>query len=253
VPDHAPLARVRLLLCAWHEAGCLVLEHARAREDVTDLAVLTHPPAPGVPDVAERARRLGVWCSLEDVNAERLPFRPDVVALVWYRNLVRAPFLASVGGRVFNAHPSLLPRHRGCSSVPWAILEGDERTGVTFHYVDTGIDTGPILLQAPLDLRPGETQSTLYPRLMALAASRWPDAFERVKAGEPGVPQSGAGCYHRRGPPEGGAIGEGWPDEKVERFLRAMTYPPLPGATFRGVPVATLEEYRRVLGGRRPR
>ena len=250
----APLGRVRLLLCAYHEAGCLVLEHARNRSEVADLAVLTHPPAPGVPDVAERARRHGVWCSLEDVNRATLPFRPDVVALVYYRNLVRRPFLDAVGGRVFNAHPSLLPRHRGCSSVPWAILEGDAETGVTFHYVDAGIDTGPVVLQARLPIGPGETQATLYPRLMALVGSRWPEAFERVKAGDPGVPQPAGGCYHRRGPPEGGAIGEGWPEDRVERFLRAMTYPPLPGATFRGRPVGSLEEYRRLRdGGAAPR
>jgi methionyl-tRNA formyltransferase len=130
--------------------------------------------------------------------------------------------------------------------VPWALIEGDTETGVTAHYIDPGVDTGRILARRRTPIGPDDTQATLSARCLDLAVELWPEALERVVAGDPGEPQADGGCSHRRGPPHGGQIDEDWPEELVERFIRAMTLPPLPYAGYRGVPVRSLAQYRRL-------
>jgi methionyl-tRNA formyltransferase len=140
-------------------------------------------------------------------------------------------------------HPSLLPRHRGCSSVPWAIIEGDEETGVTHHYIDQGVDTGRILSQVRTPIYARETQADLYERLMRIGAASWPQALEEVLKGAPGMVQEGESCYHKRGAPFSGQIDDAWPIDQIERFIRAMTYPPYPFATYHGREIHNLAEY----------
>lgn len=237
----------KLLLGAYHAVGIDVLKHVLDRQDVADVAVLTHEAAlPGTPDLLDTAHAAGVWASTEHMNEARLPFEPDVISLVYYRHLVAPSVIDRVEGRIFNLHPSLLPRHRGASSVPWAIIEGDDLTGITYHYVDAGMDTGDILLQLTTPIQQGDTQTSLYGRLMRLGAAAWPSAFELVRLGAAGVPQEGEGCSHRRGAPHEGEIDPNWDREMVERFIRAMTYPPLPPATLHGQPVRALEDYDRL-------
>jgi methionyl-tRNA formyltransferase len=234
---------MRIVLCAYHAIGIDVLEHVLQRRDVDEVAVFTHEATPGIPDVAARARAAGLVVSTQRLTPDRIPFAPDVIASVYYRNLIRQDVIDAVEGRIFNVHPSLLPRHRGCSSVPWSIIEGDSVTGVTFHYIDAGIDTGRILLQATTPIAPDETQATLYRRLMEIGARFWPAALDLVKSGFEGVVQDDGGCYHPRGAPNGGEIDSAWPIDHVERFIRAMVLPPLPYATYRGKYVRSLDEY----------
>ncbi len=59
-------------------------------------------------------------------------------------------------------HPSLLPRHRGASAINWAVIMGDSKTGLTIFWPDGGIDTGPILLQKEIDIKPDDTTGSLY-------------------------------------------------------------------------------------------
>jgi len=233
----------KVILCGYHWTGCEVLKHLVQRADVSDIAVYTHEPQRGVPDIREIAAEYGVWCTETPINEVQAPFGPDVIASVYYRLVIKRHVIDTVGGRIFNMHPSLLPRHRGCSSVPWSILEGDSVTGVTFHYIDEGIDTGNILLQTAIQIEDHETQASLFEKCMRNGVAFWPAAFELVKAGFSGVPQQGISCLHKRGVPFAGIIQPDWPLDTVERFIRAMFFPPYPCATFRGQPVATIEQF----------
>ncbi len=249
----APTPRgTRLILCGYHAVGTRVLEHIVARDDISDLYLFTHTPGRAVPDIRDVATDLGVPFTTGSINKAELPFVPDVISVVFYRYIIRAPVIRACDGRIFNLHPSLLPRHRGCSSVPWAIIAGDAQTGVTYHTIDEDVDTGRILCQATVPINPDTTQGELYAACMARGAEFWPAAFELVRAGFRGGEQRGASCYHPRGVPYGAEIQDGWTDRRVERFIRAMTFPPLPGATYRGEPVDTLEAYHtlRAASGR---
>lgn len=240
---------MKLLLCAYADAGANVLRQAVDRPDVDDIYLFTHDPASWSADIRATADELGVPWTTESVNGGDLPFRPDVISSVWFGEIIRQPLIDLADGRIFNLHPSLLPRHRGCSSVTWAIVEGDKETGVTAHYIDTGTDTGRIIGQRRLLIAADETQATLYRRAMDTAAGMWSSSLDSVLAGEPGAEQTGEESYHRRGAPFDGEIDDSWPDDVVERFIRAMTFPPLPYAGYRGREVRTMDEYLTLKAG----
>ncbi len=233
----------RLILCAYHEIGCKVIEHVLQRSDIADLAVFTHKPVMDAPDLEAFTKKHGVWCSTENVSQCKLPFEPDVISSVYYRYIIEPTVIGNVEGRIFNVHPSLLPRHRGCSAVPWAMIDGDSVTGVTFHYIDPGVDTGRVILQATLPIYATDTQVTLYQRLMNKGAQFWPAAFELVRESFPGVEQEGEPSYHKRGAPCNGEIDDRWPIDKIERFVRAMTFPPYPHASYKGSIIRSLDDY----------
>jgi methionyl-tRNA formyltransferase len=178
----------------------------------------------------------------EDINDRAGDLKPwDLVVSVGYLRIIRKPVIDAC--RVINCHYSLLPRHRGRSPVPWAIVEGDTFTGVTWHWIDEGIDTGRILAIATCPITSDETQASLFGKLHAVALDTWPAARTLAFDGFEGWRQCGETSYHRAGPPHGGKIDPMWDDERIERFIRAMTYPPLPYATCNGWQVRNMKEY----------
>ena len=90
-----------------------------------------------------------------------------------------------------NGHPSLLPRHRGPLPVAWAIREGDEEIGITFHRMDADLDTGPILAQRRYPLGELQPPDTFYPELGQVVGEALAEALERLAAGDEGTPQDG--------------------------------------------------------------
>jgi len=243
---------MKLFLCGFGVAGESVLRRVVKRPDINEVAVFTHEAGVLGQSLMGAAGELGVWCTTGSVNQMGLwPFEPDVISSVYYRTIVKPHVIDAVGGRIFNAHSSLLPRHRGRSPVAWAIVEGDFTTGVTFHYIDEGIDTGKVILQVPIRVAPDETQASLFSKVDDATVEYWSTALTMVKWGLTGWEQT-AGLtsnmsYHSAGPPYGGRIDPNWPEDQVERFIRAMTYPPLPYATVYGEEVRNLDEYRTVL------
>ena len=120
----------------------------------------------------EVAARYGsVLVETTDVNRESTldaiqALDPELVFVVGWSQLVRAPFIAQAREGVFGMHPTLLPRHRGRAPIPWAILSGLARTGVTlFEIVDASADSGAIVGQVVVDIAPDETAETLFSRL----------------------------------------------------------------------------------------
>jgi methionyl-tRNA formyltransferase len=103
--------------------------------------------------------------SPETLNAVR-KLEADLIFVVGWSQLVHDPFIASAREGVFGMHPTLLPRHRGRAPVPWAILAGLARTGVTlFEIVDATADSGAIVGQRVVEIAPDDTATTLFARL----------------------------------------------------------------------------------------
>src|ERR671919_698473 len=91
---------------------------------------------------------------------------PELVFVVGWSQLVREPFIALASEGVFGMHPTLLPRHRGRAPIPWAILSGLARTGVTlFEIVDASADSGAIVGQVVVEIAEEDTAETLYERI----------------------------------------------------------------------------------------
>jgi phosphoribosylglycinamide formyltransferase-1 len=109
--------------------------------------------------------------------------RADLVALCGFMRLLSADFLERVSVPILNVHPSLLPAFRGLNAQRQAIEAGVRVTGVTVHFVDSGVDTGPILLQAPLEVLPGDTEQTLSDRLLPLEHRLYVEAIRLIQRG----------------------------------------------------------------------
>jgi phosphoribosylglycinamide formyltransferase 1 len=97
---------------------------------------------------AERDLVLATWLEEHEV---------ELVVLAGYMHLLTEPFLRRFPGRIVNVHPSLLPAFPGAHAIADAVGAGVETTGVTIHYVDEGIDTGPVIAQEEVRVRPVET------------------------------------------------------------------------------------------------
>ena len=142
----------------------------------------------------------------ETVNAIR-KLEPELIFVVGWSQLVHQPFIALAREGVFGMHPTLLPRHRGRAPIPWAILTGLARTGVTlFEIVDATADSGAIVGQLTLDVAPVETATTLFERLadahVALTREYVPQLIARTA---PRIPQdpSRASSWPKRVPADG--------------------------------------------------
>jgi methionyl-tRNA formyltransferase len=138
---------------------------------------------------------------------------------------------------VFGMHPTLLPRHRGRASIPWALLSGLARTGVTlFEIVDATADSGSIVGQAVVDIEPDDTATTLFERLASAHLDLIREFVPQIVSGSaPRIPQDPkrASTWHRRRPDDG-IIDWETRAPYLHDWVRAQTRP-YPGAfTFLG-------------------
>jgi methionyl-tRNA formyltransferase len=164
--------------------------------------------------------------SLEQLRA----WSPDVIVVAAFGQILRQEVLDLPSYGCINVHASLLPRWRGAAPINAAILRGDKKTGITIMKMDKGVDTGPILSQRSLRIKPGETAGSLFDRLSALGANLLLDTLPGYLAGviEP-HPQPEAGAtYAPMLNKEEGQLDFSHPAEELERKVRAFN--PWPGA-----------------------
>jgi methionyl-tRNA formyltransferase len=164
-----------------------------------------------------------------DAVAEILALDPELLVLADYGQIVPAALLHLPLGAL-NLHPSLLPRHRGASPIPAAILAGDPRTGVTLMRMDAGLDTGPIVAAREVALGGTETSPELEARLAEEAADLLAATLPAWMAGSATVraqPDEGATLTRplRR---EDGRLDATRPVAELARQIRA--YQPWPGS-----------------------
>ncbi|HEX6489966.1 MAG TPA: phosphoribosylglycinamide formyltransferase [Gaiellaceae bacterium] len=116
----------------------------------------------------------------------------ELVVLAGYMQLLRRPFLERFAGRILNVHPSLLPSFPGAHAVEEALAYGVKVTGATVHFVDEGIDTGPIVLQEAVEIRGGDTVASLHARIQAVEHRLLPRAVRLFLDGKLGSPLASA-------------------------------------------------------------
>src|SRR5712691_2528516 len=103
--------------------------------------------------------------SIEEIRA----LLPDVIVVMAYGQILPRTILEIPRLVCLNLHASLLPRHRGAAPIQAAIASGDAETGITVIYMDEGLDTGDMLLQAKIAILPNETGGSLHDRLSQVA------------------------------------------------------------------------------------
>ena len=92
-------------------------------------------------------------------------YGPDLVLCAGFMRLLGAPSLQQFGGRIVNTHPALLPSYPGAHGVRDALAGGAQVTGCTVMLVDEGVDTGPIVAQAAIEVWDTDTEATLHERI----------------------------------------------------------------------------------------
>jgi phosphoribosylglycinamide formyltransferase-1 len=90
---------------------------------------------------------------------------PDLVVSAGFKKIVGKEFLARFGGRLINTHPALLPSFPGAHGVRDALAYGVKVTGCTVHFVDDGVDSGPVIAQGVVEVRQDDTQDALHERI----------------------------------------------------------------------------------------
>lgn len=121
---------------------------------------------------------------------------PDVVFCAGFPWKIPAEAIAVPKHGIVNGHPSLLPKYRGPSPVSWAIREGEDEIGFTFHYMDAELDTGNVLAQMAVPLGDERSWDELIPKLGAAVGELFPRVLERLENDDPGDPQPEGGSYH---------------------------------------------------------
>jgi len=113
---------------------------------------------------------------------------PDLIVLAGFLWKIPDPILARFNGKIINIHPALLPKYGGKgmygSRVHEAVIEsGDDRSGITIHYVNEKYDEGEIIFQAECSIDPGETPETLASKVHALEYAHFPVVIEKLLLG----------------------------------------------------------------------
>ena len=106
----------------------------------------------------------------------------ELVVLAGYMRLVGPTFLEAWEGRALNLHPSLLPAFPGKDAIGQAFRAQVPETGVTVHWVNAGMDTGPVIQQKRVPLLPGDTEDTLAERIHAVEHQLLPEVIRKVTA-----------------------------------------------------------------------
>jgi len=103
--------------------------------------------------------------------------QPDVIALAGFMRILSAPFVARYLGRMLNIHPSLLPAYRGLHTHRRVLAAGDREHGASVHFVTAELDSGPVVLQSKVAVRPDDTEAILGARVLATEHVIYPRAL----------------------------------------------------------------------------
>ena len=107
----------------------------------------------------------------------------NFIALAGFMRIVKPGLLSAFAGRIINIHPSLLPKFPGLEAGRQALEAGVSETGCTVHFVDGGIDTGPIIVQRKVPVLADDTVETLMNRIHAQEHIAYPEALQKIASG----------------------------------------------------------------------
>ncbi len=152
------------------EAGKLRGDIVIVLSDVEDAKALERARRAGIEaryiDPRRKGARLSKESEQEYIDALEA-FSVDIIALAGFMRILRSGFVRHFEGRILNIHPSLLPSFQGLHAQKQALDYGVKYSGCTVHFVDEGVDTGPIIIQAAVPVREDDTEDTLAARILS--------------------------------------------------------------------------------------
>ena len=240
---------MRIVFCGTPEFAVPALRALLANREFTVEAVVTQPDRPrgrgqrvAASAVKEAAAETGARIyQPESVKSEAAQdffaqIKPDAVVIIAYGQIIPRRLLEIPRLGWMNLHASLLPKYRGAAPIAWAIINGEEKTGLTTMRLDPGLDTGPILLQREIEIGEDETAPELAGRMAEMGAPLVTESLTRWDRGEvaplPQDPEQAS--YAPILTKEHGRIDWGRTAGEIYNRIRGLA--PWPGAfsTFRG-------------------
>ena len=160
---------IEIVAVASDKPAAMALERARAAGVEANAF-----PADAYDDRATRDQAMGHWLAAREV---------ELVVLAGYMQLLSAGFLGRFPGRVINVHPALLPAFPGLRAVEQALEYGVKVFGVTVHFVDDGVDSGPVILQRAVELPDARAADEVFERLHPIEHELLPEAVRLIARG----------------------------------------------------------------------
>ncbi|MFJ8913204.1 phosphoribosylglycinamide formyltransferase [Amycolatopsis sp. NPDC102389] len=149
--------------------------------DRTGIEALTRAERAGVPSFAVRMADHPDRAAWDKAISEAVAaYQPDLVVSAGFMKILGAEFLARFPGRVINTHPALLPSFPGAHAVADALAMAVKVTGSTVHFVDAGVDTGPIIAQEPVVVEPDDDEHVLHERIKAVERRLLVETIEKL-------------------------------------------------------------------------
>jgi methionyl-tRNA formyltransferase len=149
---------------------------------------------------------------------------PDLIVVAAFGQILSKEILELPRFGCVNVHASLLPKYRGAAPIQWAVINGEEKSGVTIMQMDEGLDTGDILLQEEIPLEANETGESLYNKMAKLGGTLLVKALPMIEAGTltPIKQDDEASTYASMLKKEMGNIDWNMPADKIERLVRGL-------------------------------
>ncbi|MCR5330089.1 MAG: methionyl-tRNA formyltransferase [Lachnospiraceae bacterium] len=168
--------------------------------------------------------------SSEESVAKIAEYAPDIIVVAAYGQILKENLLNLPRYRCINVHASLLPKYRGASPIQWAVINGDEKTGISIMYMEKGLDTGDVILQESLKLAEDETAGSLHDRLGQLAGPVLLEAMDLIEKGQarPVKQDDSLSSYVSMLDKSMGELDFTKTSEELERLIRGLI--PWPGA-----------------------
>jgi methionyl-tRNA formyltransferase len=237
------MTALRIIFMGAAELSCASLQALAGNPQFQIAAIVTHPDHPkgrGLKPQPSPVKSLALKLKLPVLQPERArdgqfiaelrPLQPDLIVVVAYGQILPPAILDLPRHGCLNVHTSLLPKYRGPAPIQWTIANGDNETGVTIMKMDVGLDTGLIVSQSRMPIRPEDDSATLHDQLARLGAELLVQTIPDYVAGKiQPVPQPAEGASHApKIKKEDGHIDWNRPAQTILNRLRAFT--PWPGA-----------------------
>jgi methionyl-tRNA formyltransferase len=232
----------RAVVFAYHDIGVRCLE-ALLELGIDVALVLTHQDNVSeeiwFESVEDVAKRNGIpVITPGDANTDAVieqvsQCRPDFIFSFYYRQMLSQELLEIPSRGAFNVHGSLLPAYRGRVPVNWAIIHGEQESGVSLHRMEIKPDAGNLLAQRAVPILRNDTAFDVFQKLKCVAEVMLIDTVPEMLAGRATETplDLGKGSYFSGRQPEDGRINWRLPAKDIHNLIRAVA-PPYPGAFF---------------------
>ena len=168
------------------------------------LGVVTNPDRPkgrGMKLISSPVKEFAIEKKLKIYQPEKVKnniefieeikrLKPDVICVVAYGKILPKEILEIAKFGCINVHGSLLPQYRGAAPIQWAVLNGDKTTGITTMYMDTGMDTGDMILKEKIEIGEDDTTGEIWEKLSKIGANLLVKTLNQIEEGiAPRIPQ----------------------------------------------------------------